>query len=67
MKRVIAFLLAVFVMFDFGVMPTHADVHLEDPLAVKDFKEFGTAMEETTTPEDVPDLPPQEQETLIVQ
>ena len=48
MKRVIAFLLAVFVLFDFGAMPVHADVHLEDPLAVKDFKEFGTAIDDTT-------------------
>ena len=66
MKRVLAFLLAVFVLLDFGVMPVHADVYSEDPLAVKNFKEFGAAMEETTTPEDVPDLPPQEQEEPIM-
>lgn len=66
MKKFIAFLLTIFALFDFGVMPVHAEVHSEDPLAVKDFKEFGTAMEEITTPEDVPDLLPQEQEALII-
>ena len=66
MKRILAFLLAVLMSFDFGAMSVYANTHSDDPLAVKDFKEFGAAQTETTVPEDAADQVAQIQEVSVV-